>query len=151
MNTWILLANAHRARCFARRGANGDLMELENFVYPQTRLTQPPQAANLTADAGKGHGNTGHSGTQFEPHTSVQRKERDAFAHTLAEYINKASTAHNFDKLVLAASAPMLGAIRPLLAPQAKQLLVRALSSDITHYQGPELLQHINHILALPD
>jgi len=51
--TWILVANASRARCFERDALSAPLNELADFVFPHTRLggeatgdrsTDPPAA-----------------------------------------------------------------------------------------------------------
>lgn len=149
--TWILIADAHHARCFERQEHPHKLTELTGFVYPSIKLTDRPASGDLSGDAGKGHGRSGHAGTQFEPHTEVHAKERKEFARHLAEYINQAVAQQQCSALVLIASSPMLGVLKPLLSSAASQALQRCIPSDLTHYQGAELENRVNQALQLPD
>ena len=149
--TWILVADAHRARCLERDGPTSAPVELASFVYPQDRIPHGRPVTQLSADASKGHGRTAHSGTQFEPHTGLHSKERADFAHELTTYLNQGVASQRCTGLVLIASSPMLGELKPGLSPAAKALLRRCVAKDLTHFQGPELHQRITQALALPD
>lgn len=150
--TWVLVANAERARCFQRDAASHALTELIDFVHPQAHLGGEAQAGGaLTGAAGKGHGRTGHAGTQFEPQTPAQAKERDSFARQLADYLNEAVAAKRCTGLVLIASSPMLGELRPALSTAVQKVVQRSVASDLTRYQGPELKKRVDDALQLPD
>lgn len=149
--TWILIADSQHARCFERHAKNHTLNELTGFVYPHTKLTDAPHEGDLTGAAGKGHGRTGHAGTQFEPHTEAHAKERKDFARHLAEYINRGVAEQQCNALVLIASSPMLGELKPHLSSAASKVLRRSIASDLTRYQGAELKERVDHALQLPD
>jgi len=138
---WILIANGERARCFERHASDHSLTELTDFVFPHTRLA---------GEDNKGHGRTGHAGTQFEPHTEAQHKARADFADGLANYLNDAVAAQRCNSLVLIASSPMLGAIKPLLSLAASKALQRSVASDLTQFSGLELKKSVDHALAQP-
>ena len=138
--TWILVADAHRARCFAQTSPSAPLKELYDFVRPQAH----------SGGDDKGHGRTGHAGTQLEPATDAAAKERQRFAHQLAEYLNRGVDARQCASLALIATSPMVGAIKPLLSPAAHRLLQRNAAIDLTHYQGLELQQRVQEVLGLP-
>lgn len=149
--TWILVANAERARCFERHAADHSLTELIDFVHPQASLAGQASGGDLTGAAGKGHGRTGHAGTQFEPHTEAHAKERASFARELADYLNEGVAAQKCNALVLVASSPMLGEIRPCLSHAAEKLVTRAIVGDWTRYEGPELKARIDEGLVRVD
>ena len=149
--TWILIANAERARCFERHATDHSLTELTDFVHPATDLNSDVNVGDKTGAAGKGHGRTGHAGTQFEPHTEAHAKERGSFARQLADYLNTGVEEHRCTALVLIASSPMLGELKPCLSSAAEKVLRKSIASDLTHYQGPELKERIDHALQLPD
>jgi len=149
--TWVLIANSHRARCFERRMPDHALTELGDFVSASTVALKPTGQGDRSGDAGKGHGRTGHAGTQFEPHTKAPAKQRAAFAQQLADYINKGVAARNCSGLVLIASSPMLGRLKPCLSPAAAQALRHSVTSDLTRYQGPDLRKRVDRALQLPD
>jgi protein required for attachment to host cells len=148
---WVLVANAERARCFQRDATSHALTELNDFVHPHASLGGEAQGGELTGAAGKGHGRTGHAGTQFEPQTPAQAKERDSFARQLADYLNEAVAAKRCTGLVLIASSPMLGELRPALSTAAQKVVQRSVASDLTRYQGPELKKRVDDALQLPD
>ena len=149
--TWVLVANAERARCFQRDSTSHALTELSDFVHPHASLAGEAQGGALTGAAGKGHGRTGHAGTQFEPHTPAQAKERDSFARQLADYLNEGVAAKRCNGLVLIASSPMLGELRPCLSPATQKVVQSAVVGDLTRYEGPELKKRVDDALRLPD
>ena len=148
--TWILVANARRARCFERQASGLSLTELADFVHPSPSLVGEAGGGDLTGAAGKGHGRTGHAGTQFEPRTEAHAKERGSFARQLADYLNRGVAEQRCHGLMLIASSAMLGQLRPHLNSATDKMLRRSVASDLTRYQGPELKQRISHALQLP-
>jgi protein required for attachment to host cells len=148
--TWILISDAHRARCFARDPASQSLTELADFIYPHQTVAEVASGGDLTGAAGKGHGRTGHAGTQFEPQTDEHAKARASFAHQLAHFLNQSVEAHECQSLVLLASSPMLGDIRPVLSHAAEKALKRCVAIDLTHFSGHELQERVTRALALP-
>ena len=149
--TWVLIANAEHARCFERHASDHSLTELSDFVHPHTDINSDTSVGDKTGAAGKGHGRTGHAGTQFEPHTEAHAKERGIFARQLADYLNEGVAAQRCNGLVLIASSPMLGALRPCLSPAAEKVVRSSVASDLTRYQGAELKERVSHALQLPD
>lgn len=141
--TWILISDARHARCFARQAADHSLIEQADFLYPYANASE--------AVGTKGHGRTGHAGTQFEPHTEVNAKGRHSFARQLADYLNEGVSEQLCDSLVLIATSPMLGEIKPCLSEAADKVLRRCVASDLTHYTGPELQARVDRALQAPD
>jgi len=149
--TWVLIANAERARCFERDATDHSLTELIDFVHPHVSLIGKAGGSDLTGAAGKGHGRTGHAGTQFEPHTEAHAKERASFARQLADYINEGVAGQRCNALVVIATSPMLGEIRPCLSSAAEKAVRASVTSDLTRYGGPELKQRVTDALQSPD
>lgn len=148
--SWIVVANARRARCFERHATDHSLTELADFISPQGKLISAASAGDLTGAAGKGHGRTGHAGTQFEPRTEVHAKERHSFARQLADHLNRCVAERQCKALVLIASSAMLGALKPCLNHAAEQALRRCVIGDLTRYQNAELKKRVNLALQLP-
>ena len=134
--TWVLITNAEHASCFERNAADHSLKELLDFVHPHVSL-----------QADKGHGRTGHAGTQFEPHTEAHAKERANFARELANYLNQGVAEHRCQALVLIATSPMLGELRTHLSREADTAVLSTLASDLTHYDGHELEKRVTDAL----
>ena len=149
--TWILISDSGHARCFEQQATDRALIELADFVHPHKSLVAEAAGGDLTGAAGKGHGRTGHAGTQFEPRTEAHAKERGIFARQLADYLNLGVAEQRCKALVLIATSPMLGELRPCLSTAADKALRRCVVSDLTHYTGPELKERVDHALQLPD
>ena len=147
--TWILISDSGHARCFEQQVADRALIELADFVHPHKNLVAEAAGGDLTGAAGKGHGRTGHAGTQFEPRTEAHAKERGILAHQLADYLNLGVAEQRCQALVLIATSAMLGAIKPCLSSAAEKVLSRCVTSDLTHYSGADLKERVN--LALQE
>lgn len=74
--TWILIADARRARCFERHAADRTLTELTDFIYPHTDLKSQAEGGDLTGAAGKGHGRSAHAGTRARNFSPIPKKRR---------------------------------------------------------------------------
>jgi protein required for attachment to host cells len=149
--TWILIANGERARCFERQPSDHSLTELTDFVFPRASLSGEAGGGDLTGAASKGHGRTGHAGTQFESKTQADEKVRSSFSRQLSDYLNEAFTAQGCNALVLIANSKLLGEIKPLLNLAASNALEHSIGSDQTHFTGLELKKSVDRALELPD
>jgi protein required for attachment to host cells len=149
--TWVLIANSERARCFERQPADHTLNELSDFVHPPETLANKASGGDITGAAGKGHGRTGHAGTQFEPRTEARAKERGRFAQELADFLNVGVAERRCHRIVVIASSKMLGELRPCLSAAADKALNRSIVGDLTRYIGLELKERVAHALELPD
>ena len=122
--TWILITDAERARCFERDTSDHSLKELTDFIHPRVSLQGKAGGGDMTGEAGKGHGRTGHN-------TGVA--ERSCHA------------------LVLVATSPMLGEIKSQLNSASDKVLVRCIASDLTRYTGRDLEKRVEIALRLPE
>jgi protein required for attachment to host cells len=139
---WVLVANAARARCFARDDENNAMRELAGFVHPASRM----KGQALEHDRG-GLVHKGVASTQFQPHTEAHEKEHVQFARELAQYLDEAALAHRYPALTLFASAPFLGELRAQLSPATQKLLGTSVAVDLTAYEGTELEQRVAQAL----
>jgi protein required for attachment to host cells len=133
-NTCILVANAQRARFLQHDCEQGGLVEVAGFIYPA--------ASTVT------HASATQRGAPFEAQTAGPVKAYSRFARQLADYLNKAVDKQRCDGVALIATAPMLGAVRPLLSPRAHAKLRCSVDSDFTRYQGVELQQRVQDALG---
>lgn len=146
-NTCILVANGHRARFLQHDRSDGVLVERAGFIYPAATVTHS-SAAHPHGKEGRGHGSAAHGGAQFEPQTTGANKAYSRFARQLADYLNREVDAQRCDRVALIATAPMLGALRPLLSPLAREKLLGSVDSDFTLYQGRDLQQRVQEALG---
>lgn len=138
---WIVIANASRARCFARPAKRSNIELLEEFEHPESRARD----ADLT-HAGLGHG---LGATTYAPRLDPKQKEQHRFAEQLAKHLNGAVAKHNCGQIILVASNPFLGEIKSRLNDQTTQALSSTVASDLTALEGRKLRERLDAALGL--
>jgi protein required for attachment to host cells len=149
-DTWVMVANAARARCFERRDSDGVLKELADYVHPESRQKGVDLGTDRGGHVDQGTCAGGGGGTQLDARTDLRAKEHDSFARQLAKVINDAVAGGRCHALVLMASNPFLGEVKSHLSPHADRLLQAAIPSDLTSFEGRELQRRVDRALA-PD
>jgi protein required for attachment to host cells len=146
--TWIVVANAARARLCEFDPRDGSLTELEGFVHAAGRQ----KGSDLATDR-PGHTEKGQASvrTSFEPHTEVHHKEREHFARELARTLDNAVVQRRCPALALIASNPFLGELKAQLGAAASKALVATEPADLTHCDLRELTRRVGLLLqAVP-
>lgn len=138
--TWILVANASRARCFARDDDSAPLQLQASLEHPQSRARD----SALTV-AGLGHG---QGAATYVPRLDPKDKEHGQFARKVADHLNAGIAAHACGDLILIASNPFLGEIKSRLSHQAAKALRATAAHDLTSYEGRELQQRVDVALS---
>ena len=108
--TWIVVANAARARLCEYDPRDGSLTEMADFVHAPARQKGSDLASDRPGHAEKGQASVR---TSFEPHTDAHHKERVHFARELAQHLNEAVVQGRCPAVALIASNPFLGEPRP--------------------------------------
>jgi protein required for attachment to host cells len=147
---WILVCDARHARFFTQEGGHHGLVELADFVYPISRRHATEGGGGHATVPTKGHGRTGHAGTQLETETDLHSKARNNFARQLADYLNNGVSERLCNSIVLIATGPMLYEIRERLSASASKMLGQCVTSDLTHYTGQELQARVERALQFP-
>jgi protein required for attachment to host cells len=142
--TWVVVANAARARLCEFDPRDGSLTELADFTHPAGRQKGSDLATDRPGHAAKGQ--TG-SRTSFEPHTEVHHKERATFAHELAQHLELAVVEGRCPALALIASNPFLGELKARLGPGATRAIAATSPTDLTHCTMAELAQRVGALL----
>ncbi len=139
--TWIMIADASRARIFKRVRETWSLVE--NIDNPDGRA----KAADLVTDGegraqnSGGHGGAGHSTKLAQP-TSLKERESERFAKQLVSKLGAANAAHTFDQLVVVAPPHFLGTLRAEL-PEPIRRIMRDFPHDLTNVPESELPAHL--------
>ena len=142
--TWIVVANAARARLCEYDPRDGSLTELADFVHAPGRQ----KGSDLATDR-PGHTEKGQASvrTSFEPHTEVHHKERVRFARELAQHLDDAVAQRRCPAVALIASNPFLGELKAQLGGVATKLIVATAPTDLTHCDMAELTRRVSEIL----
>ena len=147
--TWIIAADASRARILQVTDHEGHLEDVQDFVNPSARLHE----RDLTTDAEprfNGHGGVGKagSGRTGGPGNDREAKrkadyETEVFVRELGEFLDKARTAHRYDRLHLIAPPKFLGQLRKELGKEVQKLVAEELPKDLSWLNTRQLEQSL--------
>lgn len=168
--TWILSANAGRARIFSEDDPAEPLHEVEDMVNEAVRLrTSESETDRMgpTAAAGSGHnigfgasvggespganphnGKAGAPNKQYQPNQTPAEHEAELFARDIAKYLLDAHRDGRYEKLVISASPQFLGELRTHLDAQIKPLIKLELNKDYTHFNAHQLREQLRAQMA---
>lgn len=138
--TWILVADAGRARVLRQSGAAGDLVAVEglDFAHPI------PKTADMVRDSlPRTFDSVGPGRHAIDPRSDPRRAEKKNFAKTLAETLDAGLAEKAFDKLVIVAPPRMIGDLRPHLSDAVKGRLERELLLDLSAAPIPEISRRL--------
>ena len=136
MATWIVVADASRARLFETGVVDGAMTEIADLGHPEGRmhdreLTRGPLPASQESVGPVSHG--------IEPHTSVREKVSQEFARELAELLEHGRVNHAFDALVLVAEPRFLGVLRSSIGREVSKLLVGSIGKGVSQSNPDEI------------
>jgi len=157
--TWIISANAGRARFFAESDPSQPLEEVQDMINDAARMRDSdletdrlgPTAAgssshNIGGTQGVGYAHNGQVGApnkQYQPAQTPEQHEAEKFARDIAKYLLDAQRDGRYQHLVISASPHFLGELRTLLDPHVKSLIKQEINKDYTHSNGQELREQL--------
>ena len=142
--TWFIVANASRARICEWGPGRGRLLEVADFVHPQSRGMGRDLDSDRAGHVQRSLGDGGVGGVALTPHTDPRHKEHGVFARQLAAYVEEALIAHRCDALCLVVSNPFLGELKSHLRDAGKQALRSVTPTDLSGLALPELAKHLS-------
>lgn len=145
MDTWILVADASRARIFAT-GKKGQPWKLvEDFEHPESRMKNreldPMEQGRTQQSFGAGHR------PRMEPRTPPQQVEKEHFAQQLANALSKAVVEGACSCLVLVAPPAFLGDLRTMLSDHAAKCVSATVAKDYTGSDARELASRLDEVV----
>jgi protein required for attachment to host cells len=157
--TWILSANAGRARFFSESDPSEPLEEIQDMVNDAVRMRDSETERDkigVTAAGNSGHdiggtqgvgyahnGKVGAPNKQYEPPHTPAELESEKFAKDISNYLLEAHRDGRFQQLVISASPQFLGALRSFLDPHIKPLIKLEVNKDYTHSSAQELREQL--------
>lgn len=136
MKSWILVANASRARLFTAGESDGELVEVASFAHPEGRMhgaeltRRPPGSVQESATSAR-HG--------IEPRIDPHDKVSGEFAAALAEVLDQGRVGHEYERLVLVAPPRFLGQLRDCLDEQVARLVADSRHKDALRDSAEEI------------
>lgn len=137
--TWILVADAARARLFTVERPRGPLVELNDFVNPVERLRERELESD---DRGRGAAPNGgrHAvGDDKDPKAEYARR----FAHELADHLKEHRSQGEFKRLYLVADPRFLGELRAQLDAPTERIVVDTIDKEISRLDPSEMRRHL--------
>jgi protein required for attachment to host cells len=138
--TWIVVADAGRARFFARRLPKSPLTELSDLAMTAPPLDAPSDRPSRVHDR---KGPTRHA---VEPRKTPRAAAANSFLSAVAERINAGAQDDAFERLVVCAAPRALGLLRDGLADAAKSRIVAAFDKDLTRESVQGVQQHLDNL-----
>lgn len=136
--TWIMVADARRARLFCHSGADGQWQEMNDYCSEDRLDTR-----DLEDLPGRGL-NRGNGGS-FAMVSRVDPREhavRD-FADSLVAVLEKGRAASEFDDLTLIAPAHFLGMLKRRLSRETGKCLTQTLPLDLTRCRVSDIQRRL--------
>jgi protein required for attachment to host cells len=138
--TWIITADASRARILQVAGRDNALTEVEDLVNPQGRL----QNREINSDAsGRFRGPDRPGGHASDDENRAVDHQAELFAKRIGEYLDRARNQHRFDHLYLVAAPKFLGQLRKQLGKETEKLVTDELDKDLSWFNVRQLEEYV--------
>lgn len=145
--TWIVSANASRARIFSQAGPSASLEEVESMVNAGARLRTAESESDKigpTAATKSAHGSGNATPNKaFEAHQTPVEHQTELFARNVADVLLKGQQHGHFRHLCVVASPEFLGYLRQQMDPNLASVVSLEINKDYTHENPAGLQAHI--------
>ncbi len=139
-HSWIVVADAARARIFSVDGPLAPLQALHQLVSPQAKLHDRDIGSDRPGRVHDSHGQGRHAmGTHNSP------KEQDAirFASEVVDQLEKGRAAEEFNRLILVAEPRFLGLLRKAVKPALEQMITVEIDKDLSKADEDTIRSHL--------
>lgn len=137
--TWIVAADASRARIFEMLGRAENLHEIETFVHPASR----EHDRDLVSDAHGRFQRSDEAGQSAPERTDASEHEAQLFSRTLSTHLEQARNAHRYDQLRLIAAPKFLGLLRQNLSKEAQKLIEKETPKNLSWFDSNDIASFI--------
>lgn len=146
--TWIVSANAGKAKFFSQVDASDTLVEINDMVNDGARLTtQESETDKLgpTAATKSIHNVGGATPNKlYQPAQTPDQHQSELFARDIASFLERSQNEGAFQQLHLVASPEFLGVLRKILEPKLGSAIDLEINKDYTQYSAAQLLEQVN-------
>lgn len=138
--TWLVVADAARARIFEIEGGQRHLKEVHDLNHPESQS----YAHELrTGGEGAVMDSAGSGMRQPDPQTTTREKHSSHFAKELSQFLQKKRDDDAFTRLILVAEPKFMGRLRDHLDQRTVQLVVDSIDKNWAKHD----MQHIEKLL----
>lgn len=144
MNTWVLVADARKARVFEATDKLHEPVEVAGYTNPNKQAMRGQNPPGHSAGASPGARSTA------EPDTTPKEREVQKFAAELSDALEHYRAAHRFEQLILVAPPDFLGTLRGALSPSLQKTVAHSINKDLTVCAPAQLLEYVrDHLSSL--
>jgi protein required for attachment to host cells len=133
--TWVLIGDGQRALFLINEG-DEELLNLRRLSVEERE--NPPAREQGTDAPGRAYSSVGQIRSAVE-NTDWHEFEKERFAISIAEQINKAAHAGAFDHIVIVAPPKILGDLRREYSKATEAKVIAEINKDLTHHQIDEI------------
>ena len=146
--TWIVSANASRARFFAQDQSSDSLEEINDMVNEAARMRRldagETDKIGPTSGTKSIHNTGGPTPNKlYEPPQTPDAHEAELFARDIAAFLLQAYQEGRFQQLSLVVSPQFLGLLRKLLDPRLESVVSLEINKDYTQFGPEQLLEQV--------
>ena len=138
--TWVLVADAAKARLFELPQKEANLIEIACYAHPDSRTPGQHPAHGRLPRAQESNGPARHA---IEPRTSLRVKHQDQFAAILSDVMRRGRLERRYDQLVLIAPPRFLGVLHKHLDEQTLACVVDEVGNDFLKLSTTDLRTRI--------
>lgn len=131
--TWVVAADAGRARVFEMSEGGKHVQEIEDLLNPDVREGECGAGLGGRLYAGAGAGRA--------------HRETDLFSKRVGEFVEQGLAARRFDKLCLIAPSKFLDQIRQSLGEEARRVIDEEIPKDLAWLQSRDVADFIRQRL----
>ena len=145
--TWIVSANAGRARIFAQSRDAGTLEEINDMVNPTARervdATETDELGQRAAGKSRHGSGAPAQPNGYQPHQTPPQHQEELFARDVAHFLVAAHDEGRFRELCLVASPEFLGVLRRQVGDKLGGAIKLEINKDYTRASADELREHV--------
>jgi len=146
VTTWVLVADGSRARLFVNEVVGKGLKPALDQEFVGTKL---PSREIATDKPGRAFDSAGEGRHAMEPPTDPHRREKQAFAHELADVLEDGRKRNAFDRLVVVAPPEALGDLRSAFSDALRRMVSAELNKDLTKIPIHGLADYLGEVMAV--
>lgn len=139
-NTWILVADAAKARLFELHRKGDNPVEIACYTCPDGRSPGRHPTHGRLPRVQEGNSPIRHA---IEPKTSLRDKHAQQFADTLGAIVRQGRQEGRYGRLILVAPPRFLGALRESLDEQTAACVVGEVRHELLALSPAELRTHL--------
>jgi protein required for attachment to host cells len=138
---WVVAADSSEARLFTRDKKYGPLVEVDDWLHPESRL----HGHELETDRpGKSFASHGQGQTDHDPTTEPKKQEAEAFAGEVADRLDKARGRGDFEHLQIVADPKFLGLLRERLDDNTRDLVDKEVDKNMTRHSPEQIAEALD-------